>query len=1428
MAEIDSGSLHFTSTMDNDQINGAVDETLRRVQGLSDGTVSGGKRMDAAFDATAQSIRAALGQIGAACETHETALQELEAKYQELGQKAGVAFMAGRDDEVRAIQEQQAAVKGEISVRQQLLDELHSQSNALEEAAAKQEENRVKTAENEQTQMSMRARIRELKEEMMMLADQGIDQNSEAYKRLVDELGRLQDIQGDVATQGRALANDQATFQGVISGLQGVAGGFSAATGAVSLFAGENENLQKVMTKVQSVMAITMGVQQVSEMLNKDSAFSLITLTKLKGWWADCVAKAAATETAETAATVANTAAQGANATATGAATTAQAANTVANGAQAVSAQAGTVANLGLAGSFRLIGVAIKSIPVFGWILAGISGLIALYVSFSSKTREAKKAQEEFTKAMVDGCYKPIGTIQQLSQEYTALGNNIKAKEKFIEDNKKKFDELGVSVNNLTQAENLLIANKDRFVLAQIAKAKALVYTQQATEKIKKLMELQSEADAMPDKKTTFVQTGSGMYGGVTGTYVTGENQEKKKKKKEIEDLTAEIKNGYNNAYIEEKNAAFNLRKGGIESINTYADGTVGAIKQAIAKKQEALDGLKPNSKEWKQTYDDIAKLQKQIANPTSGGGGGSNKPDKSDSGKDPFKEKLESYKKEYERFNSWANASDATIQQAAKKEFDGLLKEGATYIDYLKNQRDIILSVDVANRTKAQNEQLRTLNDSIAEETKQTVLEAFNTELSDALANAKTAVEMLSIIEEKRKTLANDGTEVDKAENDSLDDAEKSAKEKQEEETEALLENYTSYLDKKIKMEQQYNDDVLLLEKARDKATTDAERDRIARSIQERKNAFAKDSTDLSFEQLKMSPEYIRAFEDLKNTSSETLEFLLGEFERVKESAAGSLNPQDLQAYVNAMEAITSELQERDPFKVIKNGYKELETASKTLQAAQRELNKIRNSGGQGTDAEQKAIKAVNKAKDDYIKKNREVKKAEKEVQSAVKDLCNGLQDIGDAVGGQAGEIISLIGQVGTFTMSAIEGFQTASEASSKAIQTVEKASVILGIISTAMQVVTKIASIFTGDDGTAAYEKAEEAYKNYINILDDVIDKQKELIASMSGENAANSFKYAISLIEQESDAARELGKQYLNAGASKGYFGIGSKSSHGVGQRKGISGEGWNQFNKVAVENGINTSVADGRMTGLFDLSAKQLEKLRTEAPVFWAQLHDDTRTYLKQIISATKKTEEMKDTLNKSLTGITFDSMKDTFLDDLSDMETSADEKSKKIGESITDNMRKALINNMFKSQFQDQLNKWYQMWSDAMNPDGDGGENITSAEQSALDSLKNSIIQGATAAADKINDQFRTGEDEADDTLTGAVKGVSEETASMIGGQMNAMRINQLEASELLRQQLTMLTQIVSNTAYNHYLQSIDERLSKMQDSDSLRSQGITY
>lgn len=1486
MADVDNGALSFSALLDNSQLDAATEETLRRVMGLTDATVLGGEKMERAFNATAESIRSALKQIGVACAEHEEKIESLESEYKRLGSEASAAFMQGREDEVRRIKEQQAAIQGEITVRKACLNELREYSDILEDAANKQEEHRQKIDDNAKAADSMRTRIKELKEEMMSLVDQGIDEQSAHYQALKDELGRLQDIQSDVMQQGRILANDQAQYQGIISGLSGVAGGLSAATGAMSLFAGENEDLQRVMTKVQSVMAITIGLQQVSEALNKDSAFTLVTLRGLKEWWANAVAKATAAETAETTATAANTtattantAAKVANAGASGTASTAHTANAGAMAAETVAAKAGTVANLTLAGAFRAVGIAIKTIPVFGWVIAGISALIAVVSHFVSKANEAKKAAKEFGDAVAENAYKPIGNIMQLSNEWDKLGNNLAAKEKFIDENRQRFDELGVSVKNVRDAENLLIANKDAFIAAQIAKAKALVMITQTQEKVKKALELQNEIETMPDKVTRYITGGTGLY---TTSYEV-ENSSKKEKKKELADLNAEIKKGYESAYNFEKEGADKLKKAGIGGMKEYAAGTVGAIEQAIAKKNEALKNLKPNTKEYKDTVKEIADLRKQIDTSSSSKSRVSSSKS-SGSDKDPFVEQLKARKAEYQRFLNWVNSGDEILVNAAKTEFKGLIAEGKTYIDYLKNQRDQLLAIGDNERTKQQNAQLRALNNAIAEETKRTVLESFNEELSSSLTNAQTVIEMLGIIEQKRKELESDESGLSEQKRESLDEAERDVIAKQQEQTNALLNDYASYLDRKIKMEMQYNNDMKLLEAARSKATTDAERKSIDAAIANRKNKFDQDSKSSgdadydamlkqfrtyeqkkeaihedfeekrriarlhgneellaelnvqeakaqlqnSFDQLKASPEYVSAFEDLKNVSDETLTYLLGRFEEVKMSAAENLNPEDLREFANTMKQIADELNARDPFAALKQGYKELKIAAKELKAAEKELATIRKNGGSGTAAETAAIKKVNKAKDEYIKKNNEVKKAEKTVTDAIGDLSNALSDVGKSIGGEAGQIISLIGDIGSFTMNAIQGFETASEASSKAIQTMEKASVILGIISAAYQIATKIMSLFGGDDGEAEYKRAEEIYKAYIKVLDDVIAKQKELMESMSSENAINSYKYALSLIKEQESAARELGRQYLNAGASSGFLGIGSKPSHGVAQRDDISGEAWEQFWAAAANAGFNGNEAGGgRMTGLFDLTVEQLQYLKEHAPIFWAQLHEETRNYLQAIIDCQAEAETLGEKLNESLTGVSMDTLNDDFLSMLQEWDLSA----KEVAANMAEYMRKALIQQMFKAQYKAELEKWYKMWANAMNPEGEGGASITENEQRALDTLRNSIVNGATAAAQRINDQFKEyhqDEDEDDTTLTGGVQSVSEETASIVAGQMNAMRINQVEATGVLRQQLIALNQITQYVRYCTHLERIERivYLLEQRFGDSERSQGL--
>lgn len=1384
MANIDGGALSFKSVMENDQMNSAIEETLRRVQGLSDATVAGGKQMDKAFLQTADGIRQALGQIGAACEIHETELAKLEDQYEQLGKEASAAFMAGRDAEAKAIKETQAGVKGEITVRKQALAEARTLSNQLEAEAQKREEATKATERNEQANKSLRARIRELKEEMALLIDQGIDEQSEAYKALVNELGRLQDIQGDIAQQGNILANDEAKYQGIIQGLSGLAGGFSAATGAISLFAGENENLQKIMTKVQSVMAIAMGMQSVAQTLNKDSAFQLVTLNGLKGWWADIVAKATVAETAETAATIANTTAQQAQTAATTQNTVAQGANTVATGAQTAAATAGTVANFTLAGAFRAVGLAIKSIPVFGWILAGVSALIALVAHFSNKAREAKKAQEEFTKAMIEGAYKPIGKIEELSAKYTALGDNIKEKEQFIKDNKKAFDELGVSVTSVRDAENLLIKNKDAFVAAQIAKAKAMVYTQQATEKIKKQMELQAEYESMSDTRSQWVQTSS--FG--TGYYVQVKNTAKEEKKKEIDALNKEIKDGYNNVIQEEANALKAMQDSGIKATKEYAKGTVGAIEQAISEKQEALKDLVPNSAEWKKAYKEIEALQKQIEKPTT--------KTTTKKEKDPYIEVLEKRKAEYERFKKWVNSGDEVLVKSATSEFKALLAQGATYIDYLKKQRDIILSVDAEQRTKEQNKQLRTLNDQIAEETKKTVLDAFNNELATQLTNAKTTLEILNIIAQKRKELAEDGTDVDNDKKQALDEAEKNALQKQKEETDKLLDDYASYLDRKIQLDLQYSNDLALLEKARAKATTDAERNSIDAAIANRKNKYQKDSKLSGNSEYDQMLQAYRTFEQKKDAideefkeKSRTREQMLAGFQKELSEAQTEDEKQAIQkriadnekmaermkkAYQEALSKLAiDEMKVSPDWEKLFGNFREIGTKELERLLAMIE-GKTAVLGIELSPEDFKVIQdKVKELKNEIKERNpfkaltegfKDLKKAanDQDKMAALAGMFDSASKAGNQLKGIISEVTSTLEALGIegteevgHAIQALDGLASGAQNAVMGFMSGNPVQMVGGAISA----IGSVVNFFAG----ANDRRAERSIKRHQENVKNLTSAYKELEWQISKALAGNVYKHQQASIENMKQQQREL-QGMIRAENSK------KKTDHGKIRE-------WREQIKE-LDRSIEDTI-DGMKKSLLDTDVKAIA----------SQLGD-------AIVGA-------------------FESGKDAA--------TAWGDTVRNIVNNLVKNM---LVQKVLQEPIDKIISKYTSKWVDKNGVFK--GFDVVIGDIDRLSGELGGLYPQLEQAINALKDRLNLSTLDNDTSLTGAVKGVSEETASIVAGQLNAMRINQGEANNVLRQQLATLSVIAQNTSYNRFLAEIHKELKAINSSgtDPLRSQGL--
>jgi hypothetical protein len=117
---------------------------------------------------------------------------------------------------------------------------------------------------------SAKQRLRELQKTLIDMSLAG-QEGTKAFKQMEAEAGKLKDQIGDTSQRIKTLASDTVRIDTVVSAVQGITAGFQIAQGAAALFGSENEDLQKALLKVQGAMALANGVQQVANLLNKDS-----------------------------------------------------------------------------------------------------------------------------------------------------------------------------------------------------------------------------------------------------------------------------------------------------------------------------------------------------------------------------------------------------------------------------------------------------------------------------------------------------------------------------------------------------------------------------------------------------------------------------------------------------------------------------------------------------------------------------------------------------------------------------------------------------------------------------------------------------------------------------------------------------------------------------------------------------------------------------------------------------------------------------------------------------------------------------------------------------------------------------------------------------------------------------------------------------
>lgn len=1179
----EDGALHFESSLDNDKLNKAIDETKRRIQGFSDETVKGGQKVDDTFRITAENIK-----------IQKDVIAKLEGELKKLNAEIDKMAPGKAQNELR---QEAAKVTAELDAERKALTMLEAE-----------------VKKNEQAQISFRTQLRNAREELIRMEQAGL-RDTEAFRKLREEVGRLQDAYDDATQQARVMANDEKVFQGIISTVSGMAGAFSAAQGAIGLFAGENENLQKIMLKVQSLMGITIGLQQVAQTLNKDSYFSIVILTKVKEMLAVAEMKVA----------------------------TAMGVSTVA--ARALMA----TLTLGLS--------------------VAITGAIILINKLVSRQAEAKKKQQEFNKAVVEAAYKPVAAVNQLAAEWNALGDSIEAKEKFIRSNQKLFDELGVSINGVNEAEKLFVERKDEFIQSLLFRAKAMAAKDIYAEKAKEITKIDLDLEKTPERVTKSVLSGDTFFEEeVVNKKYTKLQEQKKKLEAEAEDiLNMSLKFSE-----EEKKILDSLGQNAQENI----EGSIKAVKEFLNQLNEKYEKATPG------------------------------------------------------------------------KDKNALLKQ-------IEEQEKLLEKLDQRRAKKAPED-----------DTAKKALQEYEKSLKRQLDLAESVFEKFALIEQEKKKLEGDKSELGAEKMGLLDELNQGTADEAEKQTRQLLSTYATYLSRKLRLQEEYTNDMTLLRQKLEQATDPEEQAAIQGAMTNRTTKFNQDvaaAGDTEYEQLlaqyrsyeQKKDAIIAEFDQkrLKATENNNEELV----QRLNEAQARALSSLATENLMQSADwtALFSDLDKVTTTELIKLRDR-IEAQFATLDLAPEDMDVLRKKINEVTDQIQR--------RNPFLALIDALRKYKQEESSAnLKDLAKSLSASIDMIKGTFDQVVGSLDKLGI----------KADE------QTQEVLDSISGMLGGASNLAMGIA---TG---------------NPLQIIQgsiDLIINGINLIGGAKGRQLDRTIK------EHEANV-RRLEKAYQD------------------------------------LERAVDKALGNAR----YDSQKQLIDNLKKQREEYEAMIRAESGKkksdegkldeYRDALEDSQRQIEDIVNGIREEILGMSTESaaneLGNALIDAFAAGENAAEAWGKKVDDIVGNVIRKMLIQKLVEEPVGNIINKYMAKWVDK---DGnflgfDAIMNSAAAMGNELSGLGAGLSEALNMLPDEIKKYFTGGDDPAS-PLTGALKGMSEDTASLMSGYINAIRINQIEGISVMRSQLLALQQISSNTSHNVNLPAILSVLKTIANGDSLRSSGL--
>ena len=522
---------------------------------------------------------------------------------------------------------------------------------------------------------------------------------------------------------------------------------------------------------------------------------------------------------------------------------------------------------------------------------------------------------------------------------------------------------------------------------------------------------------------------------------------------------------------------------------------------------------------------------------------------------------------------------------------------------------------------------------------------------------------------------------------------------EEKEKEAEAMrdyLSEYGNYEEKKLAITQEY-------EKRIAEATTEGEQ----KTLQEE---LKKKMADLDMEELKEGLDWESVFGDLDKVSTESLQSLRT---RLKEyiDTQKDLQPDSLKDLVRAIDSIDKKLNERNPFTALKTSISQVQSTTLSVKEAQEAYNKAVR---EGTEAEQQNAKAT-------LDAARNAK--QKALAEATDALHNSVGEVKEYVGA-AEDLLGLVEQFGIdppeWMGEWLEGMgQTLDGLES--IDLTRPMSILTGGVKALSGVVKQVFSLggIINWSGSNAKEvqATMERLTNRNEMLQTSIEDLTDTIKQSRGTKSVAAYRDAYKM-------QQETNSNYLQmAMAQAGYHG----SHHSWNYY-------WGGFSQAQIDK-LSGQIGRQWDGNLWSLSPEEMKALRSNVDM-WTQIQNTGKggyggrltEKLDDYIDQAGKLEELTDQLYEGLTGISFDGMYSSFIDNLMNMKYGA----KDAAEDISEYFMRAMLSNKIGEMYSDKLKGWWEKFGKAMEDN-----ELTEAERNALTEEYMQYVDEALALRDNL-------------------------------------------------------------------------------------------